>query len=353
MALHVYLVWSRDGVWGGADLVPHLHVIAALRDGVALHTTYAPGYHLFGALLTPWLGVEGYTKGFAIVAALALIAGFRSFQRAAQLPDAASALFACTPYLLALSACTPKVEAFGYGLLLFGLGFLWRRRYAAAALVLAACFYFHTASALLYGLAGGVLCLARRDSRGMMALACGSLGALPLVAAHVSAGCSLAESLMLARGGFSPAARTGVIPPNWAWLVPLANPVTLVAAVLGARMLWSRERALALLCGAFVFLYFNNVWLAPFEIRTLVTLLRGLTMLAIPIAVCAGVFAAHSQRGALAWVGAAALWAVVSVPMAVPKACFVRPITAEEIAGTSIDRCVFVWRGPLTPRQQP
>jgi hypothetical protein len=37
-----------------------------------------------------------------------------------------------------------------------------------------------------------------------------------------------------------------------------------------------------------VLLYFNNMWLAPFGQRTAVSLLRGLSILAIPVAVAAG-----------------------------------------------------------------
>jgi len=314
-----------------------------MSDRLALYNTYAPGYAALGSLATPILGVELYVKVFALLASLFLMAGFRFFQRAAKLPDTASAVFVFTPYLLALSACTPKIETLGYGLLLFCIGLLLKKRYVGVALVVAVCFYWHTASALLLGLVGGVLCLARRDWRGLAALAFGSALAAPLMAAHIEAGCSFAESLMLARGGFSPVAGTPVVPPNWPWLLPLANPASLVAAGLGAAATWRRNRPIAILCCAFVLLYLNNVWLAPFEIRTLVTLLRGLPMLAIPVAIAAGVFAARSSRRAVGVVGLAALVAVASVPTAIPNACFTRRIDLAEIAGTSIERCIFRW----------
>lgn len=344
IALHVFLIFGRDGIWGGGDLIPHLHVMDAMREELALYNTYAPGYSMLGALATPILGIEKYVKFFALAASLFLMTGFRFFQRAANLPDTASAVFVFTPSLLALSSCTPKVEALGYGLLLFCLGLLLNKRYVGAALALAAGFYWHTASALLLGLVGGVLCLARRDLRGLAALAFGSALAAPLVAAHLEAGCSFAESLMLARGGFSPVAGTPVAPPNWPWLLPLANPVSLVAAGLGAASTWRRNRPIAILCCVFVFLYFNNVWLAPFEVRTLVTLLRGLPMLAIPIAIAAGVFASRSARTAVCVVGLAAAFAVASVPTAIPEACFTKRIDLTQIASTSIDRCIFRWQ---------
>jgi hypothetical protein len=173
IALHIFLIFGRDGTWGGGDLVPHLRVIEAMSDEFALYNTYAPGYAALGALVTPILGVGLYTKLFALLGSLSLIAGFRFFQRAASLPDTASAVFVFTPYLLALSSCTPKVEALGYGLILFCVGLLWKQHYLGAALVLGVCFYWHTASALLLGLVGGVLCLVRRDPRGLAALALG------------------------------------------------------------------------------------------------------------------------------------------------------------------------------------
>lgn len=350
IALHVFVIYGRDGIWGGGDLVPHLHVMEAMREKLALYNTYAPGYSMLGALATPVWGVERYAKFFALAASLLLMAGFRFFQRAANLPSTASAVFVFTPYLLALSSCPPKVEAMGYGLLLFCVGFLLKEHYIGAALALAASFYWHTPSALLLGLVGGVLCLARRDLRGLGALAFGSVLAAPLVAAHLEAGCSFAESLMLARGGLSPAAGTQVVPPNWPWLLPLANPASLVAAGLGAASTWRRNRPIAILCGVFVLLYFNNVWLAPFEIRSLVTLLRGLTMLAIPIAIAGGIYASRSPLAAVCVVGLAAAVAVASVPTAIPKACFTKRIDLAQVANTSIERCVFVWHMPTEHR---
>jgi hypothetical protein len=353
IALHVFLIFGRDGVWGGGDLIPHLHVLHAMREKLALYNTYAPGYSMLGALASPIVGAELYVKYFALAAFLSLIAGFRFFQRAAHLPEAASAVFVFTPYWLALSSCTPKVEALGYALLLVCLGLLLKNRYVGAGLVLAACFYWHTASALLLGLVGGILCVARRDMRGIAALAFGSALAIPLVATHLAAGCSLAESLMLARGGFSPVVGTPVVPPNWPWLVPLANPAVLVAASLGAASTWRWNRPIAILCCAFVLLYFNNVWLAPFEIRTLVTLLRGLPMLAIAIAIAAGVFASRSTRTALWVVGLAAAGAVVSLPSAIPNACFTKRIDLAQASSTSIDRCIFRWQLPAGGQSQP
>jgi hypothetical protein len=346
LGLQAALALGRQGIHGGGDLVPHLRLIQLTQEQLGIHNIYAPGYHLLGALLEPVLGFEGYTKLFSLAAAALLILGFRSFQRAAALPDAASALFALTPYLLSLSLCTPKVEAAGYGVLLFGLGALLRGRSLALVLLLALCFVLHTASALLFGLAAGVLCLARRDLRGLVALAAGTLLALPLVAAQLAAGCSLSEALLFAQGGYARDLHESVLPGKWPWILPLANPVALVAAALGARALWDRERALAILCGVLVALYLNNFWLAPFDLRTLVTPIRGLSLLAIPVAIAAGVFAASRPRAGVWVAGLSLVWALVSAVWVVPEACFVRRIAAAEIAPVRVERCLFVWRGP-------
>jgi hypothetical protein len=158
---------------------------------------------------------------------------------------------------------------------------------------------------------------------------------------------------MLARGGFSPVAGTPVVPPNWPWLLPLANPASLVAAGLGAASTWRRNRPIAILCCLFIFLYFNNLWLAPFDIRTLVTLLRGLPLLAIPVAIAAGVFATRSARTAVCVVGLAAVVALASVPTAIPNACFTKRIDLAEIAGTTVERCIFRWHMPARDLPRP
>lgn len=350
LGLHAVLALGRQGIHGGGDLVPHLRLIQLTQEQPGIHNTYAPGYHLLGALLEPLLGFEGYTKLFSLAAAALLIAGFRSFQRAARLPDAASALFALTPYLLALTHCTPKVEAAGDAVLLFGLGALLRGRWLLLGLLLALCFVLHTASALLFGLAAGVLCLARRELRGLVALAAGTVLAAPLVLAQLAAGCSLPEALLFAEGGYARGLHESVLPGKWPWILPLANPVAVVAAVFGARALWDRERPLAIFCGVLVALYLNNFWLAPFDIRTLVTPIRGLSLLAIPVAIAAGVFAVSRPRVGLWVAGLSLAWALVSTVWVVPEACFVRRIAAVEIAPVMVERCLFVWREPPAPR---
>ena len=303
MLLHAWLVFGRDGLWGGGDLVPHLRLVQTVATSPGLYNPYAPAYHWLGAALAPALGFELYTKLFAFGAALLLIAGFRSFARAAGLPDACTAIFALTPFLLSLSWCVPRVEAAGYGLLLFGLGFLWRARYVALAAALAACFYVHTAAALLFGLTAGILALARRDLRALAALGVGSLGVLPLLIAHLGAGCTPAQALLFAAGGYSRSLGEELLPADWPWLAPLASPVALFAAALGARATWQRSRPLAWFALALVALWATNFWLAPFGIRTLVTPLRGLSVLAIPVALSAGVWSAARPRRepALPW----------------------------------------------------
>jgi hypothetical protein len=342
--LHAWLLFGREGLWGGGDLVPHLRLIQAVATSPGLYNPYAPAYHWLGAALAPLLGFELYTRLFALGAALFLIAGFRSFQRAAGLPDACTALFALTPFLLSLSWCVPRVEAAGYGLLLFGLGFLLRRRYLALAAAVAVCFYVHTAAALLFGLAAGTLALARRDGRALIALAAGSLGVLPLLIAHLGAGCSFPQALLFAPGGYARSLDEELLPPQWPWLALLANPVALLAAVLGARAIWNRSRSLGWLAAALVALWATNFWLAPFGIRTLVTPLRGLSVLAIPVALSAGLWAAERGRRETLVLGLSAVFAAVSAPLVVPHACYVRRIALEEIDGVYVSRCEFLWR---------
>lgn len=345
LVLQTHLVFARDGLWGGADLVPHLRLIQQVGERGLLGNTYAPAYHWLGALLAPWVGLALYPKLFAVAAAALLLAAFRSFQRAAALPDAAAALFCLTPYVLSLSWCTPRVEAAGYALLLFGLSRLLRRRYASLAALLAASFYVHTASALLFGIAAGILAAARRDGRGLAALAAGSLGALPLVAAHLAAGCTLPEAFLFSRGGYSRTLRESLIPSMWPWLLPLANPLAVGAAALGARLTWRADRPLALLAAALFLLYLNNLWLAPLGVRTLVTLQRGLSLLAIPVAMAAGHWVAARGRLGLGVVALSAAWAVLAADRVVPQACFVRRIELAELGPVSVRRCEFLWFG--------
>ncbi len=351
LLLHALLGFGRRGLFGGGDLVPHLRLIQAVAASPGLYNPYAPAYHWLGAALAPLLGLELYPKVFGLGAALLLIAGFRSFQRAAGLPDACTALFALTPFLLAYSWCTPRVEAAGYALLLFGLGFLVRGRRVALALAFAACFTVHTAAALLFGLAASGLALARRDPRALLALAAGGVGALPLLAAHLAAGCTLPEALLFARGGYARSLGEELVPANWPWLVPLANPLALGAAALGARATWRSHRPVAWLALLLAALYGSNLWLAPLGIRTLVTLLRGLSVLAIPVAIAAGVWAAARPRRGVALLGLSAVYAAVSARAVVPQACFVRPIALEELDGVQIERCEFRWRA--APRTAP
>jgi len=351
LALHAALLLSTSGVRGGADLLPHLWLIERMGEVPALRNTYAPAYHVLGALLVPWIGAAAFTRLFAWSAIAALIAGFRALQRAAGLPQASAALFALSPYLLSLSYCTPKVEAAGYALALFGLALLLRGRPLPVVLVLGAAFWVHTAGALFLGLTGGILCLARRDRRGLAALAAGTALGVPLVAAHLRAGCTLAEALLFSEGDYlraRPFADLAMLDR----VVLLASPIAVGLAGLGSGELWRRHRPLALACAAMVVLYANELWLAPFGRGTTLNLLRGLTVLAIPVAAAAGLALAARPRW-LPWlVGACALWAVASAVWVVPRSCFVRPVAASELRGLSVDRCTFRWRGPHIHRDR-
>lgn len=353
LSLHLALIFGRSGLWGGGDLVPHLRLIQSTDLHALLHNTYAPAYHVLGALATRVIDLALYPKLFALSAAVLMIAGFRFFQRAADLPSTCAAIFCLTPFALSLSWCTPRIEAAGYGLLLFGLGFQLRGHRVALAALLALAFHVHIASALLFGIAGGVLALARREPRDLAALAVGSLGVLPLLAAHLSADCSISEAFLFARGGYSRAMTEPLIPANWPWILPLAGPVGILAAGLGARELWRDYRAISIVSVALLCLYFNNVWLAPFGVRTLVTPLRGLSVLGIPVAVAAGIYAARNRRTAMLTLAAAAAFSIIASVWVVPNACFVRPIDPGEIAAITVDRCQFVWRAPKRFHERP
>jgi len=344
LALHATLLFGTDGIYGGADLRPHLRLLQQMAEDPALRTVYAPAYHVFGAIFEPWLGLAGFSKAFAFASAAALIAGFRSFQRAAGLPAAASALFAWSPYAFSLTWCIPKVETLGYALAFAGLGQLLGRRYLATAVALTATFFVHTAAALVFGLCGGVIAIARHDARAIAALAGGTLGAAPLFGSHLAAGCSLAEAFLFSSGDYL---RSAAVPASGARLgriAILAGPIGLGAAALGAPALWRRKRDVAWMCAVVFALYWNELWLAPFGMGSTLGLLRGLTLLAVVVAIAAG-FALDARRRLAPWILAAcAAWAVAASLLVVPGACYTRSITAAEIDATAVERCRFRWR---------
>jgi hypothetical protein len=296
------------------------------------------------ALLTPWLGVGAAVKIFTWLSAAALLGGFRFFQRAAGLPDAAAAIFAWAPYGFALSWCLPKVEAAGYGVAFAGMGLLLRRRHVLLGLALASTFLVHTAAALFLGLCGGVLSLLERDRRALLALAGGTLLASPLLLAHLAAGCTLAQALLFNQGDYLRRVNGWSSLSVWPRLVALASPVALACALAGARELWSRHRTVSVLCLVVLALYTNELWLAPFGARTTLNLLRGLTIFAFPVAAAAGVFAAAgSPRRATALTAACAVWALVATRTALPGSCHRVPVNLEAVSSLLVDRCTFHW----------
>jgi hypothetical protein len=328
-----------------------------MGEAPGLRTVYAPAYHVHGALLNPLLGLASYPRAFALLAAACWIAGFRFFQRASRLPDASAALFALSPYGFALTWCVPKVEMVGYALAFVGLGLLARRRYVLLALSLAATFLLHTASAIFLGLAGGIFALASRDVRGLLALAAGSFGFLPLLGAHVAAGCSPAQALMLSENDYLRASAAWSSFGAWDVILVLANPFALGLGALGARALWRTDRPLAVLCGVLVLVYLNELWLSPFETRTSLDLLRGLSVLAVPTAAAAGV-ALRARPRALRWMlGLCAVWSLAAVLLVVPRSCHVRAVDLDELRGLRVARCSFRWQGPgvrrLAPTRRP
>jgi hypothetical protein len=324
-----------------------------MAEDPALRTVYAPAYHALGSIFEPWLGLAAVTKLFTFAAAAALIAGFRSLQRAAGLPDLASALFAWSPYAFALTWCIPKIETAGYALALAGLGWLFGKRYFAAAIALAATFFVHTAAALVFGLCGGVIALAQRDRRALFALAAGSLAAAPLFATHLAAGCSFAETFLFSRGDYLRPAAAASSMTRLARIAILAGPIGLFAGAIGAPALWRRNRPVALMSATVFVLYWNELWLVPFGMGSTLNLLRGLTLLAFAVAIPAG-FALDARRRLAPWILAAcALWAGASSLFIVPNSCHTQTFTLEEIRATSVERCRFRWhdleREPTNP----
>ena len=346
LGLHALLLFGGDGLRGGADLRPHLRLIQLMGEAPALRSVYPPAYHALGALLAPWVGLALFPKLFALSSAAALIGGVRVFQRAAGLPDATAAIFAWAPYTFALSWCLPKVEVAGYARALAALGRLLKRRYAALAALVVATFAVHTAAALFLGLCGGVLALVQRDRRALLALTTGALASTPLFAVHLAAGCTLAQAFLFSQGDYLRTTdRVGSL-ANWDTLVALANPVALAAALVGAPLLWREQRAVALTGGVIIALYLNELWLAPFGARTTLDLMRGLTILAIPVSLAAGMAVAKCPRWAGAVIAACAVWAIGTAALVVPGSCSVTPIDLVEIETLRVDRCSFRWRAP-------
>jgi hypothetical protein len=321
-----------------------------LAEEPALRTTYAPAYHAAGALLSAVLPIGLAVKLLALGGAAALIFGFRAFQRASGLPDASAALFCWAPYGFALSWCLPKVEAAGYGLAFAGLAWAWQGRRQAVAAVLLATFLVHTGAALFLGLTGGVLALVRRDGGLLAALAAGCLLATPLFAVHLAAGCSAAEALLFSEGDYLRRAG-GWSSFSLGWRLPvLAGPIAIACAAAGAAALWRTHRAVAVISLVIVALCTNELWLRPLGLASTLNLLRGLTVLAFPVAAAGGVFLAQQPpRVAAGAIAACALLALASSALAVPGSCHRRPLELDRVAALELDRCSFRWSFPPSP----
>ncbi len=315
-----------------------------LAEEPALRSTYAPAYHAAGALLSTLVPIAAAVKLLALAAAAALLFGFRAFQRASGLPEASAALFCWAPYGFALSWCLPKVEAAGYGMAFAGLAWAWRERRPAAAAALLGTFFIHTGAALFLGLCAGVLALARRDGRLLAALAAGCLLAAPLFAAHLTAGCSAAQALLFSEGDYLRRAG-GWSSFSLGWRLPvLASPIAIVCAAAGAATFWRAQRAVAVVALVVVALWTNELWLAPFGAGSTLNLLRGLTILAFPLAAAGGVFLARQPpRVAAGAIVACALLALASSTFALPGSCHREPVDLDQIATLELDRCSFRW----------
>lgn len=351
LSLHAGLLLASDGVRGGGDLTPHLRLIQRMGEDPGLHNVYAPAYHAIGALLAPLTGLAAYPEWFAFASAALLILAFRFFQRSAGLPDVCAAIFALSPYLFALTRCLPKVEAAGYAVALLGLGLLLRGRLLGVAACVVGAFLVHTAAALLLGLVGGLMALSRRDTRALAALGGGALLALPLFALHLADGCSLPQAFLFSQDDYLRAAPRAHNLTHWDRVLWLANPLALVAAAFGLRALASRRREVVVACVAIFVLYLNELWLAPFGARTTLDLMRGLTLLAIPVAASAGLALAARPRVAAWGVAACALLALGTTFLVVPSSCVSKPVDTSRVASFEVDRCTFRWRGPARRSQ--
>ena len=101
---------------------------------------------------------------------------------------------------------------------------------------------------------------------------------------------------------------------------------------------------MALVCGLIVALYLNELWLAPFGVRTTLDALRALTILAIPVAAAAGLAVHGSRARSLGLLAASAALAIATTFTVVPVACVSKPIDVAEIERFDVDRCMFRWR---------
>jgi len=315
-----------------------------LAEEPALRTTYAPAFHAAGALLASLLPLGLAVKLLSLAGAAGLLFGFRAFQRASGLPEASAALFCWAPYGFALSWCLPKVEAAGYGLAFAGLAWACQERRRAVAAALLGTFLIHTGAALFLGFCGGLLALVRRDGRLLGALAAGCLLASPLFAAHLAAGCSAAQALLFSEGDYL--RRAGAWSSfSLGWRLPvLAGPIALACAAAGAASLWRGYRQVAVLALVVLVLCTNELWLAPFGAGSTLNLLRGLTILAFPLAAAGGVFLARQPpRAAAGAIAACALLALASSALALPGSCHRRTVDFDRVAALELDRCSFRW----------
>lgn len=343
LIVHAVLLFGSTDLYGGADLVPHLRLMQQMDAQPGLYNVYAPAFHVFGALLLPWASEATAVKLFTLGSAALLIGGFRLFQRAADLPDVSASLFAWAPYAFALSWCLPKVEAAGYGLAFAGLGALLTNRHRWLVAALAGTFFIHTASALFFGLCGGVLALVRRDARAMLALAVATVLASPLFISHLMAGCNAAQALLFSPGDYLRTTGGWTSFDHTHTIIVLAGPIAVACAAAGAPRLWREHREIAILAGVVTFFYLNEVWLAPFGARTTLNLMRGLTVLAFPVAAAAGVFAATRPRWTAAILAACIVWSLGSLFFALPDACHRVVVDPEQAEQLVVDRCTFRW----------
>lgn len=344
LLFHALLLLASDGVHGGGDLKPHLRLIQLMGEEPGLRSVYAPAYHVLGALVAPLSGLAAYSEWFAWLSAAALIAAFHAFQRAAKLPDVCSALFAWAPYHFAMTECLPKIEVAGYALALVGLASLLKARHRILALCLVGAFAVHTAAALFLGLVGGVLALALSDRRALGALAAGTLLASVLPLAHVADGCSATEALLFSQEDYLRAGPRAHNLAHWDRILLLANPLLITAALVGAGALWRRQRPVALVCALITLLYLNELWLAPFGVRTTLDTVRALTILAIPLALAAGLAVHGRRRASAGLVAASAALAIATTFTVVPDTCVSKPVDIAEIERFDVDRCMFRWR---------
>jgi hypothetical protein len=204
-------------------------------------------------------------------------------------------------------------------------------------------FYVHSAGTLTFGAIAGTLAVVRRDATGLAALAAGTLGAAPLVASHLDAGCSVRQAFLMSYSGYLPSNSYDAL-ADLKTAAPLCGPLLVGLAIVGGREVWHRYRDLVLPCAVLAVLYLQPVWMPLLTGTSGTGFYRGLSLLILPTAVGAGVFLEHRPRLRVAAVGSSVVWLLASASVFVPDSCYTRPIDVGAVDRIVVERCEYAWR---------